>query len=215
MTNHAPVFTSSSDSDSFGEFSNTTNSTALHQLSDTMTFKDSDHSDTHTTSVALHSAVLSSGSVIPASSLAHFQTAMTSQITKDSNGTGTVKWSFSEADDDFDLLSKNQVIVLTYDVTVSDNHGGMAKQTVTITVTGTDDKPVSATSVAATVTEQADQTLSISPDTTTIAVNFTDVDLTNTGFTARSGRGFGLGNNHRHSARRVRYRRADVVLQRQ
>lgn len=184
MTNHAPVFTSGSDSDSFGEFSNTTNSTALHQLSDTMTFKDSDHSDTHTTSVALHSAVLSSGSVIPASSLAHFQTAMTSQITKDSNGTGTVKWSFSEADDDFDFLSKNQVIVLTYDVTVSDSHGGMAKQTVTITVTGTDDKPVIATSVAATVTEQADQTLSISPDTTTIAVNFTDVDLTNTGFTA-------------------------------
>ena len=184
MTNHAPIFTSGPDSDSFGEFSNTTNSTALHQLSDTMTFKDSDHSDTHTTSVALHSAVLSSGSVIPASSLAHFQTAMTSQITKDSNGTGTVKWSFSEADDDFDFLSKNQVIVLTYDVTVSDNHGGTAKQTVTITVTGTDDKPVIATSVAATVTEQAGQTLSVSPDTTPIAVNFTDVDLTNTGFTA-------------------------------
>lgn len=184
MTNHAPIFTSGPDSDSFGEFSNTTNSAALHQLSDTMTFKDSDHSDTHATSVALHSAVLSGGSVIPASSLAHFQTAMTSQITKDSNGTGTVKWSFSEADDDFDFLSKNQVIVLTYDVTVSDNHGGTAKQTVTITVTGTDDKPVIATSVAATVIEQAGQTLSISPDTTPIAVNFTDVDLTKNGFTA-------------------------------
>ena len=184
MTNHAPVFTSGPDSDSFGEFSNTTNSTALHQFSDTMNFKDSDHSDTHTTSVALHSAVLSSGSVIPASSLAHFQTAMTSQITKDTNGTGTVKWSFSEADDDFDFLSKNQVIVLTYDVMVSDNHGGTATQTVTITVTGTDDKPVIATSVAATVTEQADQTLSLSPDTTPIAVNFTDVDLTNSSFSA-------------------------------
>lgn len=185
MTNHAPIFTGGPDSDSFGEFSNTTNSTALHQLSDTITFKDSDHSDTHTASVALHSAVLSSGSVIPASSLAHFQTAMTSQITNDTNGTGTVKWSFSEADDDFDFLSKNQALVLTYDVTVSDNHGGTAKQTVTITVTGTDDKPVIATSVAATVTEQADQTLSFSPDTTLIAVNFTDVDLTNTNFTAR------------------------------
>ena len=80
---------------------------------------------------------------------------MTSQITKDSNGIGTVKWSFSEADDDFDFLSKNQVIVLTYGVTVSDNHGGTAKQTVTITVTGTDDKPVIATSVAATVCERA------------------------------------------------------------
>jgi len=184
MTNHSPVFTSGPDSDSFGEFANATGSTTLHQESGTLNFKDSDKTDTHTTSVALHSAVLSTGTMIPASSLAHFQTAMTSQITKDSNGTGTVKWSFSEADDDFDFLSKNQALVLTYNVSVSDGHGGTAVQTVTITVTGTDDKPVIATSVGATVTEQADQTLSLSPDTTPIAVSFTDVDLTNTNFTA-------------------------------
>lgn len=41
-----------------------------------------------------------------------------------------------------------------------------------------------ATSVAATVTEQVDQTLSLTPDSTAIAVNFTDVDLTNTNFGA-------------------------------
>lgn len=161
-----------------------TGSTTLHQESGTLNFKDSDKTDTHTTSAALHSAVLSSGTVIPASSLAHLQTAVTSQITKDSNGTGTVKWSFSEADDDFDFLSKNQSLVLTYNVSISDGHGGTAVQTVTITVTGTEDKPVIARSVAATVTEQADQTLSLSPDTTPITVSFTDVDLTNTNFTA-------------------------------
>lgn len=184
MTNHNPVFTSSSATGSFTETANTTDSTALHQLSGTMNFKDSDHSDTHTTSASLSSAVLSSGSIIPASSLAHFQTAMTSHITSDSNGTGKLTWSFSDADDDFDFLSKNQTLVLTYDIAVSDNHGGTTTQTVKITVTGTDDKPVISITPVATVTEQANQTLSLSPDTAHITLNFTDDDLTNTGHTA-------------------------------
>lgn len=66
MTNHTPVFTSSSATGSFTETANTTDSLALHLLSGTMNFTDADHSDTHTTSAALHSAVLSSGTVIPA-----------------------------------------------------------------------------------------------------------------------------------------------------
>ena len=70
MSNHAPIFTSSSATGSFSEIANATDSTALHQLSGTMNFRDSDHSDTHTTSATLHSAVLSSGWVIPAASLA-------------------------------------------------------------------------------------------------------------------------------------------------
>lgn len=184
MTNHTPVFTSSSATGSFTEFANTTNSTALHQLTGTMNFSDSDRSDTHTTSASLHSAVLSSGTIIPAASLAHFQTAMTSQITADRNGSGSLKWSFSDIDDDFDFLAKNQTLVLTYDIKVSDNHGGTAIQTVKVTVTGTDDKPVIATTTVATVTEQANQTLSITPDTVHVALNFTDDDLTNTGHTA-------------------------------
>src|SRR5438477_4098348 len=184
MTNHNPVFTSSSATGSFIETANTTDSNALHLLSGTMNFKDSDHSDTHTTSATLSSAVLSSGSIIPASSLADFQTAMTSQITSDSNGSGKLTWSFSDADHDFDFLSKNQTLVLTYNITVSDNHGGSVIQTVQITVTGTDDKPVISVIPVATVTEQADQTLSISPDTAHITLNFVDDDLTNTGHTA-------------------------------
>ena len=184
MTNHTPVFTSSSASGSFTETANTTDSTALHQLSGTMNFTDADHSDIHTTSAALHSAVLSSGTVIPAASLAHFQAAMTSHITSDSNGSGKLTWSFSDADDDFDFLSKNQTLVLTYDITVSDNHGGTTTQTVKVTVTGTDDKPVINVTPVATVTEQTNQTLSLSPDTAHVALNFTDDDLTNTGHTA-------------------------------
>jgi len=184
MTNHMPVFTSSSATGSFTEFADTTDSTALHSLSGTMSFKDSDKTDTHTTSATLQSAVLSSGTIIPATSLAHFQTAMHSQILSDSNGSGQLKWSFSDADEDFDFLAKNQTLVLTYDVMVSDNHGGTAVQTVKVTVTGTDDKPVINMTTTATVSEQANQTLSLSPDTVHVALNFRDDDLTNTGYTA-------------------------------
>jgi VCBS repeat-containing protein len=184
MTNHTPVFTSSSATGSFTEFANLDDSTTLHTLSGTMSFKDSDKTDSHTTAATLHSAVLSSGTIIPAASLAHFQTAMQSQILSDSNGNGQLKWSFSDQDQDFDFLSKNQTLVLTYDVKVSDNHGGFAIQTVKITVTGTDDKPVINMATVATVTEQTNQTLSLSPDTVHVALNFTDDDLTNTGHTA-------------------------------
>ena len=90
----------------------------------------------------------------------------------DSNGSGKIKWTFSDADNDFDFLSKNQTLVLTYDIKVSDNHGGSAIQTVKITVTGTDDKPVINTTAVATVTEQANQTLSLSTDTVHVALAF-------------------------------------------
>jgi VCBS repeat-containing protein len=184
MTNHTPVFTSSSATGSFTEIANTTDSTTLHTLSGTMNFTDADHSDTHSTTATLHSAVLSSGSVIPAASLAHFNAAMTSHIVTDSSGSGKISWSFSDADDDFDFLSANQKLTLTYDIKVSDNHGGTAIQTVKVTVTGTDDKPVFNMTTVATVTEQPNHTLSLTPDTVHIALNFTDDDLTNTGHTA-------------------------------
>src|SRR4051812_26186650 len=142
MTNHNPDITSSDATASFTENTGTTGSSALHTLTATMNFTDSDHSDTHTTSASLKTAVLSSGSVIPASSLAHFNTAMSSVIQTDSNGSGKLKWTFNDADSDFDFLSKNQTLVLTYEIKLSDNHGGSTTQKVIITITGTDDKPV-------------------------------------------------------------------------
>src|SRR5439155_26458970 len=141
-------------------------------------------STTATTVATLHSVVLSTGSAIPATSLAHFNTAMTSLIQSDHNGAGTLKWSFSDADDDFDFLAKDQTLVLTYDITVSDNHGGTATQTVTITVTGANDTPVISMAPVTTLTEQTNQTLSLSPDIAHVTLNFIDDDLTNTGHTA-------------------------------
>ncbi len=133
MTNHTPVFTSSSATGSFTEFANTNDSTALHTLSGTMSFKDSDRTDTHTTTATLHSAVLSSGTIIPRRRLRISRPRCTSQILSDTNGSGQLKWNFSDQDQDFDFLAKNQTLVLTYDIKVSDNHGGYAIQTVKIT----------------------------------------------------------------------------------
>ena len=184
MTNHNPTFTSSSASASFSETANTTNSSTLHLVSGTMNFTDADHSDTHATAAALHSAVWSGGAVVPAASLADLNAAMSSSILSDSNGSGSLKWSFSAADNDFDFLAKNETLVLTYDVSVTDNHGGTVKQTVTVTITGTDDKPVISLPATASVTEQANHTLSLAPDTAHVALHFTDADLNNTGHTA-------------------------------
>src|SRR5262245_54587593 len=174
MTNHNPTITSSAATGSFSENSNTTGSGALHLLSGTMNFKDSDNNDTHTTSASLKSAVLSNGSIIPADTLSHVAAAMSSTIQVDSNSNGKLKWSFSAADSDFDFLSKNQTLTLTYDIILSDNHGGTTKKTVTITVTGTDDRPVIDFGVDAIVNEQAGKTLSLSPDVAHVAVHFVD-----------------------------------------
>jgi uncharacterized repeat protein (TIGR01451 family) len=184
MTNHNPNITSSNATGSFSEDANTTGSTVDHVLTGTMNFTDSDNGDTHTTTSALKTAVWSGGSTLPSGALTKFQGGLTSSIVTDSNTAGKLRWTFSEDDRDFDFLAKNETLVLTYEVTLKDNHGGSTKKTVTITITGTDDKPVFATTSGATLSEQANKTLSLSLDTANIALQFTDVDLNNTGHTA-------------------------------
>ena len=182
--NSNPVITSSAATGSFSEDANTTGSTIDHVLTGTMNFTDSNRSDTHTTTTALKTASWSGGSTLPSGALTKFQAGLTSSIVSDSNGSGKLKWTFSEDDRDFDFLAKGETIVLTYEITLKDNHGGSTKKTVTLTVTGTDDKPVFATTSGATLSEQANKTLSLSADTAHIALQFTDVDLNNTGHTA-------------------------------
>ncbi|WP_139108406.1 VCBS domain-containing protein, partial [Ensifer sp. LC14] len=69
----------------------------------------------------------------------------------------SVGWSFQVADSVLDSLQAGQVLTQTYDVTVDDSHGGTATQTVTITITGTNDAPVITSGVqSGAVTEIAD-----------------------------------------------------------
>ena len=85
----------------------------------------------------------------------------------------SVAWTFAATEADLDSLQEGEVATQLYDVTVDDGHGGIAAQTVTITLTGANDAPTivaAATDADGTVTEDA--TFS---DTGAIA--FTDVDI--------------------------------------
>jgi VCBS repeat-containing protein len=185
MTNRNPNITSSAGSTSFTENANSTGSSVLRTASGTMNFTDADRNDTHTTSAALKSATVAGGTAIPATVLANLQAAMASSIVSDSNGSGKLKWTFGTADSNFDFLAKNQTMVLTYEITLRDNRGGITKKNVTVTITGTDDAPAIQFGAEAFLTERVGETLSFAPDTAQIAVQFTDPDLANTGHTAQ------------------------------
>ncbi|WP_202617540.1 VCBS domain-containing protein, partial [Ensifer sp. LC14] len=95
----------------------------------------------------------------------------------------SVGWSFQVADSVLDSLQAGQVLTQTYDVTVDDDHGGTATQTVTITITGTNDAPVITSGVqSGAVTEITDK----AADENTVthaqggAVAFADVDTLDT-----------------------------------
>jgi VCBS repeat-containing protein len=179
MTNHNPTFTGPAATASFSENANTIDSAALHTFSGLLNFKDKDSTDTHTTSAGLFSAAWSSGHTVPSGELTDFDTALSSSIVSDSNGSGSIRWSFAAPDSDFDFLASGERLVLTYNVVVADNHGGTATQTVTVTVTGSEDRPVISIATPVSVTEQAGHTLSLSPDTVHVALGFSDPDLDN------------------------------------
>src|SRR5207253_1974932 len=80
----------------------------------------------------------------------------------------------------FDYLSAGEVLKLTYTVSIDDQDGGVTAKEFVITVKGTDDAPVINEIAQTDLDEQTDA----DPLTTTVAVTFTDVDLTDVGHTA-------------------------------
>lgn len=95
---------------------------------------------------------------------------------------GQVTAKFSAPDKVFDFLAAGEQIQLVYTIVVTDAHGASDTQTVTITVTGTNDVPVIAAGDVAQVTtihEMPCQTGVPTADTSPGgAIHFTDVDLT-------------------------------------
>ncbi len=89
-------------------------------------------------------------------------------------------WSYDLADAQFDFLAVGETLVLTYTATVNDGHGGVVSAPITVTVTGTNDAPAITTIAQQDLDEQTDTNAL----TATIAVTFTDVDLTDVGHTA-------------------------------
>jgi VCBS repeat-containing protein len=153
------------------EVAGATGSAGLDLANGTLTFKDTDLTDTHTaTAVAQGTGFVGNFSVA---------------VVTDSTGgaTGGVGWHFAAADGALDFLAAGQTLVQSYNVTVTDNHGGSVVQGVTVTLTGTNDRPVITSTVAAAtgaVTELTGAAGSAALDTASGTLTFKDIDLADT-----------------------------------
>jgi VCBS repeat-containing protein len=171
--NVAPVITSTAAhlSGAVTEVASVTGSTAQDTASDIITFTDADIADTHVVSAV----ALGTG----------YMGTFTPTLVSDSlNGaTGQVKWTFSVADSALDFLAVGESVVQSYTVSINDQHGNIVSQTVTVTLTGTNDLPVvvvAGSTPTGSVTELPGVSGSTLVDTASGNVAFTDADRSDT-----------------------------------
>ncbi|MBR0934092.1 VCBS domain-containing protein [Bradyrhizobium jicamae] len=179
-TNDVPVITSAPQQAAITEIPAVRNSPFLDTASGTITFTDPDLTDTHSvTVVALTESGVTTGLADEATVLSWL--TFGSLIDSTDGAAGSRSWFFSAADKAFDYLAAGETLTLTYLVQVDDQHGGVVTQPITITITGTNDTPViTSPKQAAAITEIPGVTGSITPDTASGLVTFTDVDLSDT-----------------------------------
>ncbi len=155
-----------------------------------ITFFDPDFGETRTAEIAASnvvSQVLKSGGSLTAAQLdallAGFSLDTPGGITVESTTAagGSIDWTYQVGNAAVDFLAAGDVITLSFDVQINDGIFTVT-QTVTITVTGTNDQPViEGTSVlAGTITEQTDMTGAATSLTATGRIVLSDVDLTDT-----------------------------------
>jgi VCBS repeat-containing protein len=143
-------------------------------------FTDVDLSDTHSVSVT------------PGGS--GYLGTLSASVSNDStgDGAGQVDWSFAVDNSAVQYLADGQVVTQTYTVSVDDHNDGTVDQTVTVTITGTDDSPdikiVGGDTASANLNETDDGltasgTLTIlDPDTTdSVGVTVNSVSVAGTG----------------------------------
>ncbi|RUS60815.1 tandem-95 repeat protein, partial [Pseudorhodobacter sp. E13] len=141
--------------------------------------EDLDVSDTVTAAVSVASVTGDAGPLTTAN-VASFLEVNAGNVIANTATTGTVNWTFTSLADTFDYLSEGDEVVITYNVTVTDSEGvPSAPQTVTVTVTGTNDQPViGAGDIAASVSEDVVDMATELTASGTIA--FSDIDLNDT-----------------------------------
>ncbi len=175
-TNDAPVIAAMAQSD----LTEKTDTSAL-TTTIAVSFSDVDLTDTgHSATITgIAKSGITTGLALTDTQLKALVTPGT--VTKTSGSSaGSVNLAFSSASTDFDYLSVGEVLTLTYTLTVNDGDGGITTRDFVVTVTGTNDAPVIAAIAQSGLTEKTDT----SALTTTIAVSFSDVDLTDTGHSA-------------------------------
>ena len=144
-TNDGPVIGAADTAGAVTEITDlaTGENTATLSASGTIAFTDVDLTDTHTVSVT------------PVGGGAGYRGSLVASVTDAStgDGAGQMTWTFSVADAAIDDLAAGQVLTQSYDVTVDDANGGKDTETVTITITGTQDLPLIGGTASDTLTE--------------------------------------------------------------
>ncbi|WP_407157926.1 VCBS domain-containing protein [Bradyrhizobium sp. STM 3557] len=139
-TNDAPVITTGAQTIALSAGTSTHGGslTAEDPTAGSLSFADVDLTDRHTVSTKLSSAVLQGGGSVP---LALFEQAFSASLAADSTGTGkgAINWSLAGLPADVaDIIPAGQTLTLTYAVTLTDSQGATSEQTVTVTITGTE-----------------------------------------------------------------------------
>ncbi|MFB0874378.1 MULTISPECIES: VCBS domain-containing protein, partial [unclassified Sphingobium] len=112
-------------------------------VSDTLSVADLDLSDVHIAeveSVTVKNNGFTNG-IDPAALKAMLSVAPSPHLTSNSTGTGSLTWTFNSGSEAFDYLAEDETLVLEYVIAVSDRQTGVDTETVTITITGTNDDP--------------------------------------------------------------------------
>ena len=158
--NDGPYVTSGAYSGSVTQITPVQSGVQPISYSGNINFSDMDISDTHTVSVeSIGSGILGSLSAI---------------VTHDTSGGigGQLSWTYSVNNAQIAYLGANQTKVESFNVTVSDNHGGSVTKQIDITIYGVNDAPVAASD---NYSVNADSTLTI-PVITGVLANDTDLD---------------------------------------
>ncbi len=142
--------------------------TALGNLTDsgTINFSDVDLTDVH----SIDGSITASSGALG---------ALTASVTTDTTGSGTggvITWNYTVAASAVEYLAAGQTKVETFSIMLNDGNGGTVARLITVTITGTNDTPVVATTdVTGAVTELGAPTGNL---TDSGMIGFTDVDLT-------------------------------------
>ncbi|MCL1065188.1 VCBS domain-containing protein, partial [Shewanella benthica] len=136
-----------------------------------LSFTDVDLNNTHSVSEVYNGDISwSDGTLSNALTAGEIQ-GLIDGFTVDSNS-----WDYSILNSVVQFLAQGETITLSFEVTVTDNDGGSDTNTVSLTITGTNDDPVLTVDMTGGVTEDAtDPNLTDSG-----ALSFTDVDVNNT-----------------------------------
>jgi VCBS repeat-containing protein len=131
-----------------------------HPAGGVIHFADVDLTDRPTASITAQTASYLAADGTTILTLTALQLAAIEQafaITPEAGNTdnGAIDWSYKIPDNALDFLAAGETVSLVSTVTVDDHHGGTAAATVTVTITGTNDKAVIGDPTVASVTENA------------------------------------------------------------